>query len=275
MNGMRDVWIRRQQFDLFAREDGEGPALVFLHGGLADHRAVLPIVGALADRYRVIVPDLRGSGRSQFSGALSFDGFASDLAALLDELDVPRAFIGGISSGSGPAVRFALKFPERTLGLIVAHPVYGGSDRGYTAGQTEAFNAMDAVAGRTVTEGIQALKPLYLQRLPEGVGDRAWRIAAEFDPGSVAATSRFIASGAQPFDSAEELASISVPSLVIAGSDDVHPPEMGRIGPLRPVPRPLHGRAAGRRGPGAGHPSFLRWAGSSLGRRAIGGTSGG
>lgn len=220
---MREVWTVNDQVRLFAVEGGEGPVLVFLHGGLADHRAVLPLVGPLTDRYRVVLPDVRGNGRSWFSGTPTFDLMAEDLLQLLDHLEVEEALVGGISSGSGAAIRFALRFPERTRGLVIVHPVYAGSDRGYTESQATAFAAMDAAASRAGVEGIEALRPLFFDRLPEGMRERAWQIASEFDPGSVVATSRFIARGAQPFATTNELRSLRAPTLTVCGDDDVHP----------------------------------------------------
>jgi len=226
---MREVWLTEGAVRLFAVESGEGPALVFLHGGLASHEAVMPIVTPLSDRYRVIAPDLRGSGRSHSSESLTFDRMADDIARLLDHLDVAQAFIGGISSGSGIAVRFALRHPARARALLVVHPVYAGADVGYTGSQTEAFAVMDSVASRATAEGIEVLRPLYLARLPEGVGQRAWQIASAFDPDSVVATSRFIVSGAQPFGSSRELRSIRVPTLLVRGDDEVHPADVSDL----------------------------------------------
>lgn len=222
---MREVWMTDGDVRLFAAEDGEGPALVFLHGGLADHRAVLPMVGSLADRYRVITPDLRGSGRSWSSEALTFDRLADDIRQMLDHLAVDAAFVGGVSSGSGTAVRFALRHPGRTRALIVVKPVYAGDEVGYTSRQSAAFTAMDAVASRAGSEGIDVLRSLFA-RLPDGVRQRAWEVASDFDPGSVAATSRLIASGAQPFASRRDLGSIRVPTLLVRGDDEQHPPQV-------------------------------------------------
>lgn len=225
---MREVWLSDGPVRLFAVEDGEGPALVFMHGGLTSHQAVLPFVAPLADRYRVVAPDLRGSGRSSFSQSLSFDDLADDVLRLLDHLVVERAFIGGVSSGSGTAVRFALRHPGRTRGLIVVQPVYGGSEIGYTNSQARSFEAMDAAASRADTEGIDVLRPLF-ERLPDGMRQRAWRIVSGFDPGSVMATSRFIASGAQPFSSSQELRSVRVPTLLVRGDDEGHPAEISDV----------------------------------------------
>jgi pimeloyl-ACP methyl ester carboxylesterase len=225
---MREFWVTEGPVKLFAVEDGEGPALVFLHGGLANHQAVLPIVGPLSDRYRIITPDLRGSGRSWFSGALTFDRLADDVLRLLDDLAVEKAIVGGVSTGSGTAIRFVLRNPERTRGLIVVKPVYAGSDVGYARSQASAFATMDSVASRASVEGIDVLRPMYA-RLPDGIRQRAWQIAAEFDADSVVATSRFIVSGAQPFSSSRELRSVRVPTLLVRGDDEQHPAEISDL----------------------------------------------
>lgn len=225
---MREVWLTDGPVRLFAAEDGEGPALVFLHGGLASHQAVLPLVEPLTDRYRVITPDLRGSGRSWCSKSLTFDRLADDVLRLLDHLAVAKALIGGVSTGSGTAVRFVLRHPGRTRALMVVKPVYAGGDVGYTSRQAAAFAAMDSVASRASVEGIEVLRPLY-EELPDGIRQRAWQMASGFDAGSVVATSRFIASGAQPFASSRELRSIRVPTLLVRGDDEQHPAEVSDV----------------------------------------------
>lgn len=221
---MTDVWITEGPVRLYALETGEGPTLIFLHGGLADHRAVLPLVETLSDQYRVVTPDLRANGRSWSAESLTFDRLSRDLHGLLDHLGVDAAFVGGISSGSGPAVHFALQNPERVLGLVVVQPMYAGTEEGYTSEQMTAFKGMDAIASRAVAEGVEVLREMYFTQLPEAVAERAWAIASGFDAGSVAATSRFIASGVQPFESSGELRSLRVPTLLVRGDDTVHPP---------------------------------------------------
>lgn len=225
---MHEVWLTDGPVTLFAVEGGEGPALVFLHGGLTNHQAVLPLVEPLIDRYRVITPDLRGAGRSRSSESLTFDRLSDDISRLLDHLAVEKAIVGGVSSGSGVAVRFVLRDPERTRGLIVLNPVYAGRDVGYTSSQVAAFAAMDSVAERASIEGVGVLRPMYAP-LPDGIRERAWQIASGFDPGSVVATSRFIASGAQPFSSSRELRTIRAPTLLVRGEDDQHPAEVSDL----------------------------------------------
>ena len=225
---MREIWFDAAGVRLFALEEGGGPPLVMLHGGMAAHGAARPLVAPLAPRYRVITPDLRASGRSVFGGALTFDRLADDLAMLLDHLGEARAVVGGVSGGSGVAVRFGLRHADRTAGLVVVHPMYAGSHSGYTEAQQRAFADTDAVASRALEEGVQVLRPLYAG-LPEPMRGKALEMVEGFDPASVVTTSRFIASGAQPFETPEDLRSVAVPALLVRGEDPLHPAEISDL----------------------------------------------
>ncbi len=225
---MREISFAAAGVRLFALEDGSGPPIVMLHGGMADHLAARPLVASLAPRYRVITPDLRASGRSLYGGALTFDQLADDLAVLLDHLGEARAVVGGVSGGSGVAIRFALRYLDRCAALVIVHPMYAGSDRGYTEAQRQAFAHMDAVASRALDEGVEVLQPLYAD-LPEAVRDKALAMIEDFDAASVVTTSRFIASGVQPFETPEDLRSIARPTLLVRGDDPLHPAAISEL----------------------------------------------
>lgn len=219
---MREFRFTSGGVRLFALEEGTGPPIVMLHGGMADHRAVRPLVGSLATRHRLITPDLRGSGRSWYGEPLHFDLLADDVAALLDHLGEERAVVGGVSAGAGVAVRAALRHGARVAALVVARPVHGGARSGYTEEQSRAFGAMNALASRAGEEGVSVLRPLYAD-LPRPVRDKALAMIEGFDPASVVATSSFIAGGAQPFSAAEDLHAITAPALLVRGDDPLHP----------------------------------------------------
>jgi pimeloyl-ACP methyl ester carboxylesterase len=224
----REIWFESGGARLYAVDLGHGHAIVFLHGGLADHRSALFRVGSLAASHRVLAPDLRGSGRSIYSGALSWDQLADDVCALLEHVQVERAIVGGVSAGSAVAVRFALRHPQRTLGLVLMSPVYAGQDRGLTEAQVTAFRAMEEAGQRALEQGVESLRPLY-ERLPPQIRQRAIEMMLGFDAASVAASMRFLASGAQPMGAAQELASIDAPVLLVPGADPEHPPEVAAL----------------------------------------------
>ncbi len=225
---MEEIWFEAGGARLFAVAEGAGPAIVMLHGGMATHVASRPLVASLAPRYRVITPDLRGSGRSWSGAPLTFDRLADDVAALLDNARVDTAVVGGVSGGSGVALRFALQHPARTAGLVLVKPVYAGEERGYTDAQKQTFAMMDAVASRALDEGVQVLRPLYAN-LPPPIREKALAMLEGFDAASVVATSRFIASGAQPFATKDDLRSIAAPTLIVRGEDLLHPPDVSDL----------------------------------------------
>ncbi|MFL5579086.1 MAG: alpha/beta fold hydrolase [Gemmatimonadaceae bacterium] len=225
---MRELWAERDGARLFAADAGSGPAAVMLHGPMATHGAVRGLVDALAPRFRVLAPDLRGNGRSHFHGAITFDGLADDVAALLDAAGEADAIVGGVSGGAAVAVRFALRHPARLRALVLVTPAYGGAALGLLPAQRAAFTELRALAERAPAEGTGVLRPLY-ERLPEGVQARALAMLETLDPGSVAATARFLDTGAQPFGAAAELRAIRVPALLIPGDDPIHPAEVAAV----------------------------------------------
>ncbi|MCA9719584.1 MAG: alpha/beta hydrolase, partial [Myxococcales bacterium] len=217
--------LERAGARLYTVTQGRGAPVVYLHGGFADHRASLVHVGALARTRWLITPDVRAAGRSHYAGALSWELLADDVAALLDHLGLERAVVGGMSAGSAIALRFALRHPDRAGGLVLAAPVYAGADRGLTPAQRAAFAAMDAAGREAQRVGVSALRPLF-EALPEAIRARALEMVASFDPASVAATARFLASGVQPIAALDVLATIATPTLVIPGADAEHPAEL-------------------------------------------------
>jgi 3-oxoadipate enol-lactonase len=223
-----EIWFESAGTRLYAVELGRGSPIVFLHGGLADHRSTLFRLGALAASHHLLAPDLRGSGRSIYSGALAWDQLADDLRALLQHRGIERAVIGGTSMGSAVALRFALRHPSLTAGLVLISPVYPGADRGLTEASTAAMQAMALAGQRALETGIEALLPLY-DRLPEPLRARALEMARGFDPASVTATTRFLAAGVQPIGRADDLASIAAPALLVPGTDAEHPAEIAEL----------------------------------------------
>lgn len=99
---------------------GKGDPVILLHGGLgnADHFAFQ--VPALADKFRVIVIDSRGQGRSTLpKGKLSYHAMAGDVIAVMDALQIGKAALVGWSDGGEIALDIAIHQPERVAKLFV------------------------------------------------------------------------------------------------------------------------------------------------------------
>ena len=96
----------------------EGPTVVFLHGATLDHEAWRPQTDALRDRYRIVVPDLRGHGAS--TGRFDFHAAVEDVLALLDELPAQRIVLVGLSLGANIAQEVIRRRPDRVLAFVAA-----------------------------------------------------------------------------------------------------------------------------------------------------------
>ena len=108
-------------FDLHYQDTGEGPAPVFLHGFSGNHLSWWQQVPAFAGDYRCIAPDQRGFGLSvDVEGGPGVAAFPSDLAALLDHLDVDRAALVGHSMSGWTATSFATQHPERVAAIVLS-----------------------------------------------------------------------------------------------------------------------------------------------------------
>ncbi|MFI6106399.1 alpha/beta fold hydrolase [Streptomyces sp. NPDC051310] len=119
---------------IFVAETGEGPPVVLLHGGgpgtsgvAAYHRNI----AALAEEFRVIVPDLPGYGRSTkgVDGSDPFGYLAGAVRGLLDVLGLDRAHLVGHSYGGACALRMALDTPERLDRMVLLAPGGVGTTR--------------------------------------------------------------------------------------------------------------------------------------------------
>jgi pimeloyl-ACP methyl ester carboxylesterase len=219
---MREFSFESHGTDLFCVEAGEGTPIVLLHGGLATHLACRVFAAPLDAHHRVVTPDLRGAGRSIFHGELSWKLLADDVAALVHALGVQRAVIGGVSFGAAVATAAALHHPEIVERLVILSPAYGGTELGLSDAQQAAMQAMDACGRRAPDEGIEVLLPLFAN-LPEAIRERATKLVAGYDPRSVATTTRFMASLAQPFERGTDLQRIVAPTLLVPGMDATHP----------------------------------------------------
>jgi pimeloyl-ACP methyl ester carboxylesterase len=200
---------------LYFTERGSGPPLLLVHGLMVTGEMFEPVTGHLATRHRVIIPDLRGHGRSSgLPPPYTAAQLAGDLSHLLDQLGVDSAAVLGYSQGGAIAQQLALDHPTRCDRLVLAC--------------TYAFNM---ATPREWLEG--HLMPLFLHALGTRglaklvVSQAAKQLGKEragWLAGLIADQDRTLMGAAwretMTFDSRRRLAEIACPTLVLAASDD-------------------------------------------------------
>ena len=120
--------VHANGIDIYYREQGEGPTLLLLHGGLVSSSprwAGVPVsyashLDTLAARFRVITPDTRGCARTAHTGhgSISFALLADDVAALIDALELERPLIAGFSEGAITATILGFRAPESVSAIV-------------------------------------------------------------------------------------------------------------------------------------------------------------
>lgn len=196
-----------------------GPAdapTVVLAGSLGStHRMWDPQVDALSEHFRVVRYDARGHGESPVpSGSYSIDDLADDLVALLDDLDVERAHLVGLSLGGMTAMRVAVRNPERVDRMVVLctaaylPPIQGWLDRAATVRADGVAAIAETVVDRWFTTGFAQTHPAVRQAHVDMV--------ASIPSAGYAACCDAIAA----MDQRADLTHIAAPTLAIAGADD-------------------------------------------------------
>ncbi|MFN8473054.1 MAG: alpha/beta fold hydrolase [Anaerolineae bacterium] len=210
----------------------------------------------VAAGYRLIAPDLRGFGDTDATPPpYSMDGYADDLAALLDTLGVARVVLGGLSMGGYVAFAFWRRHASRVGALLLA-------DTRHTPDTPEArqnrYRAIEQVrhAGvrsftDTFTAGlVGATTKAENPALLDAVRARAAAVPANGVIGALGAL-------AERPDSTPTLATITVPTLILVGAEDTLAPpsvheEMGAaIAGSRVVTVPAAGHLSPMEAPAA------------------------
>ena len=193
----------------------DAPALLMINSLGSTLEMWQPQVEALASRFRVIRFDLRGHGRSPVPpGPYQLDDLGADALALLDQLDIRRTSVCGLSLGGMIGMWLASNAPQRVDRLVLCctsallGPPSAWAERARTvlAGGTSAV--ADAVVGRWLT-------PAYVRRDPARAAELRAMIAAT-PPAGYAACCGAI----ERMDLRPSLPTISAPTLVIAGAED-------------------------------------------------------
>ncbi len=193
----------------------EAPTLV-LGGSLGSDLSMWdPQVGPLEASLRLVRCDLRGHGGSPVPpGPYRIADLGADLLALLDDLGVERAHLGGLSLGAMVALWVAQHAPERVDRLVLLctsarmGPPGLYAERARTVRAHGTASVADAVVGRWFTRAYADAHPATLDRM------RAM-VAATPAEGYAACCEALDA-----LDLVSDLGRVRAPTLVVAGADD-------------------------------------------------------
>ncbi|OLP03938.1 2-hydroxy-6-ketonona-2,4-dienedioic acid hydrolase [Mycolicibacterium porcinum] len=219
---------------IFYAEAGAGPVVVMLHGGGPGASGVSNYgrnIDALAEHFRVIVPDMPGYGRSTkgIDKADPFGFLADMIRGLLDELGIETAHLIGNSYGGAAALRLALDTPHRVGKLVLMGPGGIGTTRALPTAGLNSLLSYYAGAGPS-REKLGTFIRNYLvydgNSVPDELIDLRYR--ASIDPEVVADPPLTRPSGPKALRTLwrmdltrdSRLKNLQTPTLILWGRDD-------------------------------------------------------
>jgi len=185
-------WAKVNGIDLYYETHGQGEPLLLLHGNSQSIQAFTHQIPAFEKQYRVIAVDTRGQGQSTEDGTpYTYELFADDVGALLDELKLDRVHVVGWGDGGNIGLLLALNYPAKVKNLV-------------TMGANIYMN--DHVMDRSVLKEMEA-KREALRSDTSGTAQHAARLLTLLLTG--------------PQRVYEDLQAIQCPVLVMSGENDL------------------------------------------------------
>ena len=205
-------------------ESGSGKPLILLHAFPLSADQWLPQLHRVPPGWRFVAPDLRGfrgmgpAFEDLGLSGLTIDDYANDVLALMTHLEIDRAVIAGVSMGGYVAFAMVRLAADRVRGLVLSN-TRATADSPQTR---EARAAAIAVAGREGAAGIaRDMSPKLLgestRRDQSDLEEAVRRLILVNAPDAIIAALIALRDRA---DSTPLLATIRVPTLVIAGDED-------------------------------------------------------
>lgn len=198
---------------------GDGPPVVLLHPFPVSHEFWLPVSDTLASRYRLIMPDLRGHGDSEVGeGPATMEKHAADILRVMDDADVSRAPLIGVSIGGYAIFEFWRRYKNRVKALVLCNTKAPADNPDARAGRLQAAHDVVEKGTESFFEGMvqKVLGRTSRETRPDLV-DGALRMMRKMSPQDVAGVQRGMAD--RP-DSVDTLKTIDVPTLLVTGDED-------------------------------------------------------
>jgi len=214
-----------------------GFPVVFLHGFPFSHAMWQAQLDALAaENYRAIAYDIRGHGQSDVGdGQYTIEGHVDDLIAFLDHLKLPTTVIVGLSMGGYIALRALERNADRFTAAVLCDTTSAADSN---EGKIKRAGILVAVKKKgSSTFADEFVKAVFAKetftRDPAAI-DRIRAIISHTPPLSIAGTLLALAART---DTTASLASITIPTLILVGQEDVTTPPSAA--------RALHGAIKG------------------------------
>ncbi|MEK7402303.1 MAG: alpha/beta fold hydrolase [Gemmatimonadota bacterium] len=208
--------------DLGYDDVGTGQPVLFIHAFPLNRTMWAPQVSALVERCRCVAADLRGFGESALHGPATIAQYADDLAGLLDHLRIDQAVVVGCSMGGYTALAMWRQHRERIRGLVLADTRAGADTDEGRERRRQLIALANAEGSLGVANAqISSLVGKTTREKQPDTYDAVHRMMAQAKPAAIVGAIEAMMT--RP-DSTPLLPTITVPTLIVVGEEDVPTP---------------------------------------------------
>ncbi|HKG40874.1 MAG TPA: alpha/beta hydrolase [Nitrososphaeraceae archaeon] len=214
--------------EIYYKDWGKGPVVTFSHGWpLSSDTWDGQMLFLAQNGFRVVAHDRRGHGRSsQASSANDMDGYADDLAAVIEVLDLKDASLVGHSTGGGEVVRYIARHGTKRVAKVVliaaVPPIMLKSDTNPEGLPMEAFDGMRSGLIKDRSQFYKDLAILFYGanrqgvKVSQGILDQFWLWSMQAGLKNAYESIKAFSET----DFTEDLKKLDVPTIVMHGEDD-------------------------------------------------------
>ena len=210
----------------------QGDAILCIHGLGATSNFYTPLCLALASRYRVVRPDLPGSGRSPARDGLSVPLFAEAMARVARSLGLERAHVIGHSLGSIVAQHLALSEPKLVRSLALLGPLLAPPEAARQGLKDRAKKARSEGMAEIAVQILQAATSADTRNNQPVAAALVRELVMRQDPEGYARSCEALAAA-----EAAEIQHIACPTLIITGDEDAIGTPSGARAMAERIPR--------------------------------------
>jgi pimeloyl-ACP methyl ester carboxylesterase len=212
--------------EIYYEEHGQGTPILFCHEFAGDYRSWEPQIRFFARRYRTIAYNARGYPPSSVptdDAAYSEEQAVEDAYGLLRFLGIDKAHIVGLSMGGNLSLKLGLAHPEVCLSLVVAGAGFGSTNPAeFRASAVETATMFEQVgierAAETYGRGPSRLR--FEQKDPHGFAELILQLKEHSSLGAAMTMRNVQGKRKTVYEVADQLPSLTVPTLVISGDED-------------------------------------------------------